>query len=50
MSDFELPITYSFRESGDSFVKLLPYLRRVAPAVWREVQLRSEPCRSTTSP
>lgn len=45
----EVPITYSFRSSGDSFVRLLPYLRRVAPAVWREVQLRSEPCRSTTS-
>ena len=34
----EVPITYSFRESGDSFVKLLPYLRTVAPAVWRELR------------
>ena len=32
----EVPITYSFRSSGDSFVKLLPYLRRVVPAVARE--------------
>ncbi|MGH9184897.1 MAG: hypothetical protein ACRD0U_03605 [Acidimicrobiales bacterium] len=32
----EVPITYSFRPSGDSFVKLVPYLRRVVPAVWRE--------------
>jgi glycosyltransferase involved in cell wall biosynthesis len=34
----EVPITYSFRESGDSFVKLLPYLRRVVPAVGRELR------------
>ena len=33
----EVPITYAFRESGESFVKLLPYLRRVVPAVWREL-------------
>ena len=48
----EVPITYAFRESGDSFVRLLPYLRRVVPAVWAEVRaarLHSEPCRSTTS-
>ena len=37
----EVPITYSFRESGESFVKLLPYLRRVVPAVWR-VRRRAE--------
>jgi glycosyltransferase involved in cell wall biosynthesis len=34
----EVPITYSFRQSGDSFVKLVPYLRRVVPAVWRELR------------
>jgi glycosyltransferase involved in cell wall biosynthesis len=34
----EVPITYSFRRSGDSFVKLVPYLRRVVPAVWRELR------------
>ena len=33
----EVPITYAFRESGESFVRLLPYLRRVVPAVWRLV-------------
>jgi glycosyltransferase involved in cell wall biosynthesis len=33
----EVPITYAFRRHGRSFVRLLPYLRRVAPAVWREV-------------
>jgi glycosyltransferase involved in cell wall biosynthesis len=32
----EVPITYRFRQHGQSFVKLLPYLRRVIPAVWRE--------------
>ena len=31
----EVPITYSFREHGKSFVRLIPYLRRVVPAVWR---------------
>jgi glycosyltransferase involved in cell wall biosynthesis len=36
----EVPITYSFRASGDSFVRLVPYLRRVVPAVWREVRAR----------
>ena len=34
----EVPITYRFREHGRSFVKLLPYLRRVVPAVWRELR------------
>jgi len=33
----EVPISYSFREHGTSFVRLLPYLRRVAPAVYREL-------------
>jgi glycosyltransferase involved in cell wall biosynthesis len=36
----EVPITYRFRSSGDSFVKLVPYLRRVVPAVWRELARR----------
>lgn len=31
----EVPISYHFRESGDSFVKLGVYLRAVLPAVWR---------------
>ena len=34
----EVPITYGFRESGDSFVRLGTYLRRVVPAVWRELR------------
>ncbi|HEX2507905.1 MAG TPA: lysylphosphatidylglycerol synthase domain-containing protein [Miltoncostaeaceae bacterium] len=33
----EVPIRYAFREHGRSFVRLLPYLRRVVPAVWRQV-------------
>ncbi len=31
----EVPISYRSRESGRSFVRLGPYLRRVVPAVWR---------------
>ena len=30
----EVPIRYSFRTEGTSFVRLLPYLRQVIPAVW----------------
>src|SRR5215207_4696895 len=33
----EVPITYAFRTSGASFVKLGTYLRRVLPAVHREL-------------
>lgn len=33
----EVPITYRFRESGDSFVQLGRYLRRVVPTVWRQL-------------
>jgi len=33
----EVPITYAFRESGQSFVRLGRYLRRVVPAVYREL-------------
>jgi glycosyltransferase involved in cell wall biosynthesis len=31
----EVPISYRFRTEGRSFVRLLPYLRQVVPAVWR---------------
>jgi glycosyltransferase involved in cell wall biosynthesis len=34
----EVPITYSFREGGRSFVRVGRYLRQVVPAVWRTVQ------------
>jgi len=36
----EVPITYRSRRSGRSFVRLLPYLRRVGPAVWRQLNHR----------
>jgi len=37
----EVPITYRFRQHGRSFVRLGPYLRRVVPAVWRELRTPS---------
>ena len=33
----EVPISYAFRRHGRSFVRLLPYLRHVVPAVYREI-------------
>ena len=33
----EVPISYSFRTTGRSFVRLGRYLRHVGPAIWREV-------------
>jgi len=39
----EVPITYHFRESGRSFVRLGRYLRRCVPAAWRVVNGRVEP-------
>ena len=33
----EVGITYRFRSTGDSFIKLGPYLRRVLPAIYREL-------------
>jgi glycosyltransferase involved in cell wall biosynthesis len=38
----EVPITYRFRQHGQSFVRLGPYLRRVVPAVWRELRTTKE--------
>ena len=34
----EVPISYRFRTRGRSFVRLVPYLRRVVPAVVRQVR------------
>ena len=34
----EVPITYRFRAAGRSFVRLVPYLRRVVPAVRAELR------------
>lgn len=41
----EVPISYRFRTEGKTFVRLLPYLRAVIPAVLREV---NAPQSSTT--
>jgi glycosyltransferase involved in cell wall biosynthesis len=37
----EVPISYRFRQHGRSFVRLGPYLRRVLPAIWRELRAPS---------
>ncbi|MEM7323199.1 MAG: lysylphosphatidylglycerol synthase domain-containing protein [Actinomycetota bacterium] len=37
----EVPISYHFRTTGDSFIKLGPYLRKVVPAVYREINTAS---------
>lgn len=39
----EVPIRYSFRTAGTSFVRLGRYLRRVIPAVYRELNLSPPP-------
>jgi hypothetical protein len=39
----EVPISYRFRRHGKSFVRLSPYLRRVLPAIWRELRTTTEP-------
>lgn len=39
----EVPIGYSFRTTGASFVRLGRYLRHVVPAVWRELNPRDHP-------
>jgi glycosyltransferase involved in cell wall biosynthesis len=33
----EVPITYGFRTTGRSFIRLGTYLRRVVPTVWRQL-------------
>jgi glycosyltransferase involved in cell wall biosynthesis len=35
----EVPISYRYRQHGRSFVRLGPYLRKVVPAVWRELRM-----------
>ena len=37
----EVPISYQFRTTGESFVKLGPYLRKVIPAVRRQLRAAS---------
>ncbi|MGH9116981.1 MAG: glycosyltransferase, partial [Acidimicrobiales bacterium] len=43
----EVPVSYRFRTRGRSFVRLGPYLRRVAPAVWRVSRSRPTPAAPT---
>ncbi|MCB1002080.1 MAG: glycosyltransferase family 2 protein [Acidimicrobiales bacterium] len=43
----EVPITYAFRSSGRSFVRLGTYLRRVVPTVWRQLNTFRLESRST---
>ncbi|HEY6415088.1 MAG TPA: glycosyltransferase family 2 protein [Acidimicrobiales bacterium] len=38
----EVPISYRFRRHGRSFVRLGPYLRRIVPAIWRELRTTTE--------
>ena len=45
----EVGITYRFRTSGKSFIKLGPYLRRVVPAVAREAQYNLKEVRLSKS-
>lgn len=40
----EVPISYRYRTSGTSFVRLIPYLRAVAPAVGSVVRQSSTTC------
>jgi glycosyltransferase involved in cell wall biosynthesis len=45
----EVPISYNFRRHGRSFVRLGPYLRRVVPAVWRELRTTPDPTVTTVA-
>lgn len=39
----EVPISYRFRTTGRSYIRLGRYLRRVIPAVWRELNAPPQP-------
>ena len=43
----EVPISYRFRTEGESFIKLGPYLRKVLPAVHRELNSPASPVKNT---
>jgi uncharacterized membrane protein YbhN (UPF0104 family) len=45
----EMPITYRFRGSGRSFVRLGQYLVRVVPAVWRQLNRPTGPIEAAQS-
>lgn len=46
----EVPISYRFRTTGESFVKLGPYLSKVIPAVRRQNRTNPTPNRSNPTP
>lgn len=46
----EVPISYHFRTSGESFIKLGRYLRAVVPAVYRELNAPSADERAVPEP
>jgi glycosyltransferase involved in cell wall biosynthesis len=46
----EVPIGYRWRTAGRSFVRPAAYLRRVAPAVWRELNRSGPPPEVAASP
>ena len=46
----EVPISYRFRQHGRSFVRLGPYLRRVLPAIWRELRTPSATAAAAVAP
>jgi uncharacterized membrane protein YbhN (UPF0104 family) len=46
----EVPITYRFRSTGRSFVKLGRYLARVVPAVHREINARATAATTSNDP
>ncbi|MEJ7583852.1 MAG: hypothetical protein WKF43_07125 [Acidimicrobiales bacterium] len=45
----EVPISYGFRTTGRSFVRVVPYLRAVAPAIWRQRRLQSSTTKDRNS-
>ncbi len=45
----EVPISYRFRRTGRSFIRLTHYLRHVVPTVWRQLNTAGQPFGSTTS-
>lgn len=34
----EIPIRYQVRTTGDSFIRFMPYVTKVIPAIWREMR------------
>lgn len=45
----EVPISYAFRHTGQSFVRLTHYLGHVVPTVWRQLNAATQPFEPSTS-